>query len=641
MQKRIVVTTLLSLLLATLLVSSVSAQSRSVYWNRWDVLIDNVDVNANTFSVTETYDIDFSGSFRFGTATIPLTNLDSITNVTVSENGRPLSESCGAERAGTYCAQNTTDGLSLLYYFFQPLRDTSQTFEINYRVSGALRSYSGGDQLWWSAVPPDHSGFAVGSSTITVVLPEGYAPREGVDPVETYGVPGTVNVKGTTVTATADREIGGDETFEIRVQYPHNAAGKAPDWQTAFDQRRASQPLIDVGLIAVSLLIAIGGTLLMYTRWYTKGRDPKIGPVPKFLTEPPDDLSPAVVGTMIDEKADVQDVISILIDMARRGYLVMEENQEEGFLGIGRTSKFTFKRTDKAATDLKQYEKRMLNALFAVSMERTMDSMRNTFYMVISGLQSDLYRALVDEGLFTTNPQTTRAIWSGIGAGLLVLAVVSFFPLSGLIDTVSAALILVPVALGWVGVVALVVGQVMPAKTRKGSEEAAKWRAFYEYLQNLEKYSDVAEAAKHFDDYLPYAVAFGLDRSWVRRFTQVPNVPIPYWYYPTYLGGPYHGGYHAGSPFPHHPMGGTGLPGDLAHGSGGVSLDTMSHNMSGGLQNISSGLTSMLNSASRVMTSQPQSSGGGSGRWSSGGRSWSGGGGFGGGSSGGGGRGFG
>ena len=36
-----------------------------------------------------------------------------------------------------------------------------------------------------------------------------------------------------------------------------------------------------------------------------------------------------------------------------------------------------------------------------------MDSMRNTFYMVISGLQSDLYRALVDEGLFTTNPQTT------------------------------------------------------------------------------------------------------------------------------------------------------------------------------------------------------------------------------------------
>src|SRR6185295_1434583 len=117
---------------------------------------------------------------------------------------------------------------------------------------------------------------------------------------------------------------------------------------------------------------------------------------------------------------------------------------------------------------------------------------------------------------------------------------------------------------------------VMPAKTRKGAEEAAKWRAFYEYLQNLEKYSDVEEASKHFDDFLPYAVAFGLDRAWVRRFAQVQNVPIPYWYYPTYMGGRYHGGYIAGSPLPRPAMGG-GLPGPLAHAGGsGVSLDSMS-----------------------------------------------------------------
>src|SRR5689334_10904504 len=112
MQKRVIVT-FLSLLLATLLFSSVNAQSRSVYWNRWDTLINNVDVNNNAYDVTENYDIDFTGSFRFGSRVIPLTNLDSITDVAISENGRSLEEQCSGEQAGTFCSENTSDGLSI------------------------------------------------------------------------------------------------------------------------------------------------------------------------------------------------------------------------------------------------------------------------------------------------------------------------------------------------------------------------------------------------------------------------------------------------------------------------------------------------------------------------------------------------
>ncbi|MCA0452862.1 MAG: DUF2207 domain-containing protein [Chloroflexi bacterium] len=642
MQKRVFVT-LLFLLLALTIFSPISAQDRTIYWNRYDVTIDNVDVTDNAFDVTEHYDIDFNGTFRFGTAVVPLDNLDSITNVEVRQDGQALEARCGSERAGTFCARNTSDGLEIVYYFFQSITNASEQFDISYRVNGALRVYEGGDQLWWIAVPPDRFGFSVGESTITVEMPSGSAPREGVDPVETYGVPGTVDVRGTTITATANTSIPDGDTFEIRVQYPHNASAVPPDWQNSFDQQRDydenTKPLIDLGILALSVLIAIGGTLGIYAIWYTRGRDPKVGPVPTYLSDPPDQLSPAIVGTLIDEKADVQDVISILIDLAHRGYMVMEENQEPGLFGLGNTSKFTFKRTDKPADDLKAYEARMLNALFARSMERTMDSLKNSFYTVISSLQGELYKALVSEGLFSTNPQTTRAGWSGLGVLLLVVAGGVFFFASGVVDDISSTLLFLPFAIGFVGVAALIAGQVMPAKTRKGAEEAAKWRAFYEYLQNLEKYSDVEEASKHFDDYLPYAVAFGLDRAWVRRFSQVQNVPIPYWYYPTYMGGRYHGGYHAGSPFPSGNMGGSGLPGDIARAPGG--LDTMSRNLSGGLENISSGLTNMLQSASRVMTSQPQSSSGGSGRWSSGGRGFSGGGFSGGGGSGGGSRGFG
>jgi uncharacterized membrane protein YgcG len=319
----------------------------------------------------------------------------------------------------------------------------------------------------------------------------------------------------------------------------------------------------------------------------------------------------------------------------------MEEEQKEGLFGIGSTSSFTFKQTDKVADDLRGYERRILASMFPGSkMERTLESLRNQFYMVIPQLQSDLYEELVRENLFTAKPSSTRAFWGGVGGLLFVLAIFAFIAATSLAEGISPALMCIPLALGLTGVMAVIVGQHMPAKTRKGAEDAAKWNAFREYIRNLDKYGNLEEAAQHFDDYLAYAIAFDGDRSWVRRFSQVQNVPIPPWYYPTYLG-PYRRGYVAGTPLRQPTMGGG--PGDVAHaGDGGLSLDDVSGKISGGLESVSKGLTTMLNDSARILTSRPQAqSSGSSGRWSSGGRSWSGGGFRGGGSSGGGRSGFG
>lgn len=628
-------------------VSGAAAQDdRTVFWQRWDVVIDNVDTTNNQFDVTEIYDVEFGGRFTFGTAVIPTENLDDITNVQVMVDGDTLSQSCSS-RQDSFCARNTQDGLSVTYYFPQPVSNETVHVEIAYTVSGALRIYPDGDQLWWIAVPSEHFGFSIGSSTITAQLPDGYAPREGVDPVVTYGAPSDVQVNGTRVVATATRQIGGYEAFEIRVQYPHDPNASQPVWQQNFDDQRAFEenvlPLVNLGIIALSLLVAVGGGLFFYTLYMRKGRDPKIGPVPTYLSDLPSELPPAIVGTLVDERADPRDVISTIIDLAHRGYLAIEESQKEGLLGFGRSSEFTFKRTDKALEGLRPFESKLMNRLFGGSkMERTMDSLRNKFYTVISEVQGDLYRELVSEALFDTSPSTTRALWSGIGVAIIALAVILGFVLFPLTDRYGMLLVLPPIAVGFVAVAALIIGPAMPAKTRKGAEEAAKWKAFYEYLRNMEKYATVEEAAEQFERYLPYAVAFGLDKSWINRFTQVQYIPVPYWYYPTYMG-PYRRGYTAGTPLARGVgLGDAGMPGGLARAGGGASLDQMSGNLSGGLESISSGLSNMLDSASRAMTSRPQqASSGSSGSWRSGGGSWSGGGFSGGGGSGGGSRGFG
>ena len=154
-------------------------------------------------------------------------------------------------------------------------------------------------------------------------------------------------------------------------------------------------------------------------------------------------------------------------------------------------------------------------------------------------------------------------------------------------------------------------------------------------MQNLEKYRDVRAGQPLFDKYLPYAIAFDMEKTWIRRFSNVSTTPVPTWYFPTYYGGHYGRGYRPGTPIGDNlPSAGDVLPGDIARAGGGMSLDTMAGDMSGGLESMASGLSNMLESASSTLTSQPQSS-------SSGG-SWSGGGSLGGGSIGGGGsRGFG
>lgn len=625
-------------------VMAASAQSRSLVWRSWDVVIDQIDTSGNTFRVTEQYVIDFNGTFRFGTAAIPLDRLDSISGIEIIQGGRPLTESCSGNE-GTFCARRNGNDLEVTYYFTDPVSG-EESIEFSYIVAGALRVYPDGDQLYWDAIPTEHFGFGIERATITVEMPDGFAPREGVDPVVTYGAPTEVDVQGNIVTATATRGLGGAEGIEIRVQYPHNPSATPPRWQSSFDSQRDFEentlPLINLGAIALALVIAIGGGFAVYAHYNARGRDPEIGPVPEYLSEPPSDLRPAVVGSLIDETADPRDVIATFIDLAHRGYIVIEESKTEGLFGIGGGSTYTFKRTDKPFDDLKPWERTLVNSLFKGGvMERNLSALKTTFYMDIANAQKALYTELVSEGFFKTSPEATRSGYSVLAMFLFGIALFAGFGLFARVEDWGFAFALLPVSLFIPAVGVMLIASQMPAKTQKGAEEAAKWKAFYKYIANLEKYGSVEEAKARFDEYLPYAVAFGLDKTWVGAFQSVQNMPVPYWYYPTYMGR--RGPYVAGSPVPRPGYGGgSSFPGDVVTAGGGGTLDDISGGLAGGLDSISSGLTRMFDDASRIMTSRPQSaSSGSSGSWRSGGSSFSGGGFRGGGGSGGGSRGFG
>ena len=258
--KRRIFLYLVGLIAIVQVASALQAQARSVFWNRWDVLIDHVNTSENVFRVTETYDVSFTGPFSFGTAVIPTDRLEHIQNVTVTQNGTPLRANC-TRQSGTYCVSYEDGDLNIVYSFLSPIRDSRENIEITYDVHGALRSYEGGDQLSWDAIPTEHYGFPIGAATVSVVLPDDSAPREGIDPVVTYGAPADVQVNGPLVKAVATQGVAGDEGLAIRLQYPHDPAMTPPPWQAAFDRQ-----FINLSIIGASLLIGLGGFILILVK---------------------------------------------------------------------------------------------------------------------------------------------------------------------------------------------------------------------------------------------------------------------------------------------------------------------------------------------------------------------------------------
>ncbi len=618
-----------ALMLALLLATVVNAQDKTLRWNRYDV---NIAVQPNgDLVIEETEEIAFtSGSFHFGYRAIPLDRVESLSDIQIFERrgDRLIAyKQSNSEDEYTFTVSTNSNNERVIYWYFPYTENSIHTYIIRYVVKGGLRIYDGGDQVWWKAVPPDRN-FPVLASQVKVILPATFNPDQLK--YESYGAKADVYLAdGSTVIFTANDIAGGDE-LEVRVQFPHGIVqAKAPSWQAADDARRAAQekwgPVFDIGFFFLGVLILFGGPLLLYVLWYLRGKDASPGIMAEYITEPPDDLPPGAVGTLVDEKADMEDILATLVDLARRGAIHIEEVNEPGFFGIGSGRDFVYYLKDESIAT-KPYEKKLLQKIFGSRKKRELSDLKQQFYTVIPTLKKQLYDDVVQYGFFPRSPDKTRKLYMGLGVAVLIFSVIIGFLLLALTSEYSGMAICPTISMIITAIGLVVVGRHMPRKTKTGAEAAARWLAFKRYLKNIEKYGSLEEAKEQFDKYLPYAIAFGIEKNYMRQFEKITDMPAPTWYGPPIWLGHY-GGYGTST------MGNFGgeqsVPGTLA-GSGASKPPTLSgasKSMGTSLAAMSAGLGSMLSSASRTFTSTPPSSSGSGGGFSGGGFSGGGGGG--------------
>jgi uncharacterized protein (TIGR04222 family) len=571
-----------------------------------DWAIDSMDVNLDVQKngdviVDEKVTFVFRGNFHFVTRSIPTDNMDGMTDLEVLDSsGQPLPKGDGP---GTWSSSSSGNRRLITVNF--DLTDTSGTWTFHYKAQSVVMFFDQGDEVRWYVFDAE-TPVPINSVKTTVKLPGSVPADQMTQAVQSsFDVPANVTSPGPSTMVYEATGIPAYTNFWIVTGFPKGVV------DFTWTARRVAAFIVP----KVGFVLPILAFLVMLLLWRRRGRDDPSAIYAKYVSEPPSDLSPGLVGALVDEKVDTKEVIATIVDLARRGYMEITDTKQDGVFSKPES---LFTRT-KPLDDLQGFEKKVAESLFDGKHpdQVTTAQLKNHFYTHVGPIVEMVYTETTKAGLFHDNPKKVRARWFGYGF-LVALVLGGLTAVMGLTHVPGWGYFLLGSIVSVLVVWAF--GPRMPRRTVKGAQEQRKWESFRNYLQDLTRFQDLGTAKEAFEKYLPYAIAFGVEKHWVRRFDGL-SVPPPMWYHPVFIpipigGGPIMGGGVGG-----------GIGGGLAGGGGasglpggGFSLDT-----------ISDGLFGSLNNMSSVLTSAPSSSGSGRGAFGGGG------GGFGGGFSGGGG----
>ena len=345
------------------------AAAKSVTWRNYDVTLTlNGD---GTFHVVERQVVDFEGGpFSYAFADIPLTRVEDITNISVSEEqGGSLVtyDQSTSQDPETFTVKRSSSSITINWYM-PKTQNQERVFNLAYDVIGGLRVYQDASgqrqQIWWTAIGSEVTQTApVDSGTFTIKLPQAVSTNDVVLDGPGSTIPTDHTQDGRVWTWSVANMSSGD-SLTARLEFPALVNATAPAWQQADDaqrireQDRASRDaLLKLLLAGAALLTLTAGGVGLFGLWYTRGRDPGVGAVASYLSEPPDDLPPGAAGALVDEEVNERDIVATLVDLGRRGVLNIQEEEEgsafkrrEYTIALKQDAKVMYERVMKAAS---------------------------------------------------------------------------------------------------------------------------------------------------------------------------------------------------------------------------------------------------------------------------------------------------
>lgn len=404
--------------------------------------------------------------------------------------------------------------------------DTTKEVEIQYEVANGIRFFSDYDELYWNVtgndwpVPIDEAGGFVlfPASAAGQLRAQGFTGVYGSHDTEV-----TTKVEGNQVNIETANPLPMRGGLTIDVYIPKGIL-KEPSSLTRLGWYVKSNPIVFLPLFAFAV---------MFGMWWYKGRDPEAGISVAPMYSPPKEMSPAEVGSLIDDSVDPRDITSTIVDLAVRGYIHIEEKTQK-VLFFSNTD-YIFKLLKPAAewNDLRAHERSMLENMFSGGADVIhLSDLKNKFYLALPGVKKSILTELKGKGMYMTDPDSANAyrilailLIAAPFVILQVLGIAQFFLAPGVaIVSIILALIFV-----------ILFGRLMTAKTLKGVRTVVEIQGFREFMNRVEGDRLRTMPPDTFEKFLPYAMALGVEKHWAHAFQGIIQNP-PSWYTGTQPG---------------------------------------------------------------------------------------------------------
>lgn len=287
--------------------------------------------------------------------------------------------------------------------------------------------------------------------------------------------------------------------------------------------------------------------------WLWRGRDDRASLPPLRSHLPPLELSPAQVGTLIDNMCNPRDISATLVDLAARGFIAIEEVRGRDILLSRGDLRFTRCDSSPPHKRLRSHERLFLRALFDPQPpdiergkrpantniltepwnETALSLLKNKFYRHRPEIEKEIYASLMREGFFFSDPQAIMAFFSVVGAQLFMGGLYTLHSLERNPRlTFDSGATSFPLGIMLSGALWLYASRFMPAKTALGTRRADQCKTFVAWVKSVPVVvlqGELARDAGLFERLLPYAIVLGVGPQWAQKCGQC-GAWAPLWF---------------------------------------------------------------------------------------------------------------
>jgi len=278
--------------------------------------------------------------------------------------------------------------------------------------------------------------------------------------------------------------------------------------------------------VVVGVFVLLGGVIALY-RYKTEFKTERTI-IPQY--EPYPGVKPMYAGYLFDKQLDPRDIAAAIVYLAKQGFIRIKK--------VDRKVLFLFEVSDfeieliRAQTEIGDaFERQVLGLIFEDTAEvgsiKALSELKSNLAdmqknrLILLNLRRQMKQDLKEQEYFVGFNFTTIFTTSFI-VGTFILGILFSFISSGFVIFV---IIVCVVILGF-----LIEGR----RTRKGYEALDHLKGFKDFLRVTEKqryifHNAPERNAEQFMEYLPYAIAFGVEKEWAKTFEGI-TIPNPSWY---------------------------------------------------------------------------------------------------------------